>query len=240
MSQPDPPAPPVPLLETNGGDFPLIEYRLRAGERGWSVLHTSTVLTADDEERVIIGEDARLPYGVALWPSAIALAHEIAGRPVAFRGKAVLELGAGTGLPGIVAAGLGATVVQTDNHELAIHLARRNVERNGLAASVAHRRADWHAWEDAARYDWIVGADILYGESLHAPLRAIFEANLAPGGRVLLADPFRATGLKLLEALEAAGWGVSLNIWSLGSGAHPKSVGVYDLVPPSPSPPPSR
>jgi predicted nicotinamide N-methyase len=233
MSASEIPTPP-PILETNGGDFPLVEYRLRAGDREWSVLHTSTVLTPRDEERVIIGEDARLPYGVALWPSAIALAHEIAGRAEGFRGKSALELGAGTGLPGIVAAGLGATVVQTDNHELAIHLARRNVARNALSGSIAHRQADWHAWEDPARYDWILGADILYGESLHPPLRAIFEANLAPGGRVLLADPFRATSLKLLEALEAAGWGVSLNIWSLGSGEHPKPVGVYELTPPPP------
>lgn len=222
-----------PILPTTGGDFPLLSYRLRAGDREWTVLHTSTVLTPGDEERVIIGEDARLPYGVALWPSGIALAHEIANRPEAFDGRTVLELGAGIGLPGIVAAGLGARVVQTDNHELAVYLARRNAESNGLSATISHRQDDWHSWSDAAQYDWILGADILYGESLHAPLRRIFEANLAPGGRILLADPFRKTSLAFLESLEADGWTVSLNIWSLGSDEHPRPVGVYELAAPS-------
>lgn len=233
MTTPDAQPPAPPILSTTGGDFPLQSYRLRAGAREWNVLHTSTVLTPGDEERVIIGEDALLPYGVALWPSGIALAHEIASRAEAFPNQTALELGAGIGLPGIVAAGLGARVVQTDNHELAVHLARRNAEANGLAAAISHRQDDWHAWNDANRYDWILGADILYGESLHAPLRKIFDANLAPGGRILLADPFRKTSLTLLESLETAGWTVSLNIWSLGSGEHPRPVGVYELAPPS-------
>ncbi len=224
--------PSPPILSTTGGDFPLLSYRLRAGAREWTVLHTSTVLTPGDEERVIIGEDARLPYGVALWPSGIALAHEIASRADAFSNQTVLELGAGIGLPGLVAAGFGARVTQTDNHELAIHLARRNAEANGLTSGITHRQDDWHRWNDATRYDWVLGADILYGESLHAPLRRIFDDNLAPGGRILLADPFRKTSLALLESLETTGWKVNLNIWSLGSGEHPRPVGVYELAPP--------
>ena len=41
---------------------------------------------------------------MVLWPAAIALAHEVAERADTLRGARVLELGAGTGLPGIVAA----------------------------------------------------------------------------------------------------------------------------------------
>ena len=40
-------------------------------------------------------------------------------------------------------------------------------------------------------YDAIVAADVLYSDVIHPHLRRIFEANLAPGGTVLLADPFR-------------------------------------------------
>jgi predicted nicotinamide N-methyase len=123
----------------------------------------------------------RLPYGVALWPAAVALAHELGTRAVAFPGRRVLELGAGTGLPGIVAASFGARVVQTDRDELALALCRRNAEWNGVAA-IAYRRADWTAGDDGGRYDWILGADILYGEALHPPLRRIFESDLGPGG----------------------------------------------------------
>ena len=119
------------ILATTIGDFPLFECRLQVGGREWSVLHTGAVVTPDDELRYLEGPAKQLPYGVVLWPAAIALAHELATRVDAFRGKRVLELGAGTGLPGVVAASLGARVVQTDRSELALAVCRRNGERNG-------------------------------------------------------------------------------------------------------------
>ena len=220
------------VLDTTGGEFQLYEYRLRSGGREWAAWHTGVVLTASDEARVIGVKTNRLPYGVALWPSSIALAHEIAGRMGDFAGKAVLELGAGMGLPGIVAASFGARVVQTDRDELALHLAGRNAARNEVAAAIDHRPADWTSWADRSAYDWIIGSDILYGESLHPDLRAIFRSNLAPGGRVLVADPFRAVGLRFLEGLEADGWRVTYNHYDVGDDAEPRPVGVFELAPP--------
>lgn len=222
------------VLETSGGDFPLHEYQFRQGGREWSVLHTGAVLTREDESRVIHSTGARLPYGVALWPSAIALAHEIAGREGELAGRSVLELGSGTGLPGIVAASLGARVVQSDRQELAMLVCHRNGERNGVGG-IVQRIADWTTWDDAGRYDWILGSDILYGEELNPHLRRIFERGLAPGGRLLLADPFRAVGLRLLEAMEADGWRVAMTRWDVGGeeGAS-RPVGVFEMMLPDP------
>ena len=217
------------VLDTTGGEFSLQEYRLRRGGREWTVLHTGAILTRADESRVIEPQEPRLPYGVALWPSAIALAHEIATRPDDFRGRSVLELGAGTGLPGIVAASLGGRVVQTDRDELALLLCRRNGERNGVVA-VDYRPADWTSWDDPARYDWILGSDILYGASLHDPLRRIFESNLRPGGRILLADPHRSVSLPPLEAMERDGWSVRYSKWEVGEDAASRPVAVYELT----------
>jgi predicted nicotinamide N-methyase len=219
------------VLDTTGGEFPLHEYRLRQAGREWTILHTGAILDILEEARVIADQSNRLPYGVALWPSGIALAHEIATRAAAFSGRTVLELGAGTGLPGIVAASLGARVVQTDRDELVLHLCRINGERNG-PGSLEYRLADWTDWRDEARYEWIIGSDILYGESLHPHLRRIFESNLAPRGRILLSDPFRGIGLRLLERLEAAGWGVRYNHWDVGEGDAPLPIAVFELVPP--------
>ncbi|HEV2146017.1 MAG TPA: methyltransferase domain-containing protein [Longimicrobiaceae bacterium] len=225
-------APPPQVLHTTAGDFPLQEYRLGLAGREWTVLHTDAVLSHEDEQRFLREQRDHRPYGVALWPAAIALAHEVASRPEDFRGRTVLELGAGTGLPGIVAASLGARVVQTDRHEVPMSVCRRNGERNGVGA-IEHRLADWTDWHDAGRYDWILGSDVLYREAMHPHLRRIFEANLAPGGRVLLTDPFRGTSLGLLEALEGDGWTVALAKWNVGEEAAPRPIGVYELAPPA-------
>ena len=108
---------------------------------------------------------------------------------------------------------------------------RRNGERNGVRG-IDYRLVDWTDWDDAERYDWIIGSDILYGGTMHPHLRRIFESSLAPGGRVLLSDPFRATSLKLLEAMEADGWRVTMAKWSIGEEATPRPIGVFDLAPP--------
>lgn len=219
------------VLNTPAGEFPLNEYRLGLAGQEWSILHVGSVLTREDENYFLGELKGRLPYGVALWPSSIALAHDLVSRAVDLRGRRVLELGAGTGLPGIVAASLGARVVQTDRDELAMAACKRNCERNRVE-TVEHRLTDWTSWEDVGLYDWIIGSDILYGVELQPHLRRIFETNLAPGGRVLLSDPFRAVSLGLLEVMEEDGWSVTLSKWSVGEEATPRPIAVFELASP--------
>ena len=220
------------LLKTSAGDFPLDEYRLKAdGGREWKILHVSAVLSHEEESYFLRELREHLPYGVTLWAAAIALAHEVASRCAAFSGKRVLELGSGTGLPGIVAASQGARVVQTDRNELVMSLCRRNVALNAIE-TIEQQLGDWVNWTDAGRYDWIFGSDILYGEEMHPHLRRIFESNLAPDGRILLSDPFRLTSFKLLEALEADGWLIRISKWSIGEEPSPRPIGVFEIFPP--------
>ncbi len=225
------PMTPPESLRTAAGEFPLQECRLALAGRVWTVLHTGVVLTHADESRFLRELKDHLPYGVALWPAAIALAYEIASRADTFRRARILELGAGTGLPGIVAASCGAQVLQTDRHELALSICKRNGELNGIT-TIEYHLADWTGWDDTTRYDWIIGSDILYGPALHPHLRRIFESNLEREGRILLSDPFRSVSIRLLEALEEAGWTITLTRWRLGDETAPRDVGVFELAPP--------
>ena len=218
-------------LRTSIGDVPLEEYHLQLAGREWTILHTGAVLSADDEQRLLTETSPRLPYGVSLWPASIALAHDLVARGDALRGRIILELGAGTGLPGIVAASRGACVVQTDRHELPMSVCQRNATRNAVD-TIEHRLADWTLWDDATQYDLIIGADVLYAERMHIHLRRIFESNLRAGGRILLADPFRPVGLAFLQAMETDRWTIGLTTWRVGEEAAPRQVGVFEMTPP--------
>lgn len=219
-------------LRTQTGDLPLAEYRLRLGGHEWSILHTHAIIGMMEEQRFLSEDRAKVPYGVALWASSIALAHDLVARGDALRGRRVLELGAGTGLAGIVAATLGARVVQTDRQALALSVCERNGARNHVHG-VEHRLADWTLWDDTTRYDAIIGADVIYSEAMHPHLRHILDTNVAPGAPVLLADPMRKTSMPILEALEGDGWTVRMARWSIGEGTDRRTIGVYELHAPA-------
>jgi predicted nicotinamide N-methyase len=210
-------------------DIGLEEYRLRVGEREWSVLHTGALISFGDEQQFLSEpKDSRLPYGLALWPASIALAHDLAERAGELRGARLLELGAGTGLPGIVASAFGARVTQSDRHENALAICEQNGQRNG-ALGIEYRVADWVHWNDPTQYDFIIGADILYAEGTQAHLRRLFENNLSRGGRILLSDPFRLSSIRFLETLDGHGWSLTMTKWSLGEADDARAIGVFEL-----------
>jgi predicted nicotinamide N-methyase len=218
-----------PSISTSIGDFALSEYCLRVGERSWSFWHTGAVLTLEQEMRYLDRERDRLPYGAMLWPASIALAHKLLADAGALREKRVLELGAGTGIPGIVAATLGAHVLQIDRSEIALHLCSRNKQQN-RATTVDVRNADWDTFESDTQFDLILGSDVLYATTMHDRLRAICDDFLAPEGRVLFSDPLRSQALPMLEAMAASGWRVSLSKWSIEVETGVRGIAIYEAT----------
>ena len=219
----------LPSLSTSIGEIALHEYRLPLGTRTWSFLHTGAVLTLKDEQRYLKDERDPLPYGVMLWPASIALAHELLARAAELPGKRVLELGAGTGVPGIVAASLGARVLQTDRNEVALHVCAMNVDRNRVP-SVERRVAQWETFTSDETFDVILGSDVLYATNMHRELRAICETYLAPGGCVLFSDPFREQSLPLLEQMDASGWRVTFSKYAIRLETGERAIAVYELT----------
>lgn len=217
------------VLRTSAGDFILHEYQLQLGGRSWLVRHTGTVVTVAQEQAYLARERDRLPYGAVLWPSSIALAHELFARSEQLAGKRVLELGAGTGLPGIVAESLGASVLQVDRNEVALHLCRMNAQRNANER-VESRAADWESFHSDTAFDFIIGADVLYAKALHERLREICDAYLAPRGTVLFADPLREESLSMLELMERSGYRVSFSKWLIGVESGTRTIAVYEAT----------
>jgi predicted nicotinamide N-methyase len=181
----------------------------------------------EQEQEYLAREQGRLPYGSMLWPASIALAHDLVARAEELRGKRVLELGAGTGVPGIVAASLGAHVLQIDRSEVALHLCTMNAQRN-RAERVEARASEWEGFHSDTPFDFIVGADVLYVTTMHERLRLICESYLSPRGVALFSDPFRAQSLPMLEAMAERGWHVSLAKWTIGVENGTRTIAVYE------------
>lgn len=183
--------------------LPLETFAIAAGGR------TFRIEAARDHDRLLAaaGEREPFPFGVLLWESAIVLA-DVLSEGEGLSGVSTLELGAGTGLGGLVAASLGARVVQTDHSYDALALCRRNAAANGIQ-SIEVRHGDWTAWSGAETFDAVIAADILYEPDLHADIADVLKMVLRPGGEVLLTDPGRSHSPQFLDRLEEDGWAIS-------------------------------
>ncbi|PWW75645.1 hypothetical protein C7212DRAFT_204697 [Tuber magnatum] len=155
--------------------------------------------------------------GLRTWEAALALAEYlivshlgrfysfpgagvIAGERLVEEAGSVLELGAGTGLVGIVAARLGAgRVVLTDGDEGVCDALKAGLKWNGVADVASVRRLMWgeEAEEgegnEGERFDLVVGADVTYDSSaiphLVAELVRLLTKN--PSAKVIIAATIR-------------------------------------------------
>ncbi|MEZ4616569.1 MAG: methyltransferase domain-containing protein [Caldilineaceae bacterium] len=152
-------------------------------------------------------------YAYVLWESAVGLSNRLAAETSLTVGKRVLELGAGVGLPGLVAQALGGQVTQTDYQVDSLTLCQWNAQQNGLQTNIF--QGDWRQWSHAPRYDLIIAADILYETALHYYIERIFHRNLMPGGTIWLADPGRPQALDFVVHLEEHGWQVTIETHSI-------------------------
>lgn len=106
-------------------------------------------------------------YGMYVWPSAVVLAQYLWTYRDELRGKTVLELGAGVGLPGVVAASCGAVVILSDSSDKpsCLQNCRRSCDANGLQ-KVALVGLKWGEVSPdlvlLPRLDVILGSDVFY------------------------------------------------------------------------------
>jgi len=125
-----------------------------------------------------------------------------------WKGKTVLELGAGIGFAGMVAALLGAKdVVLTDGDDRVLDLARRNVDANLKPEEVerSHLIYERLRWEWAADPSWrydtlggrpidvILAADLSYYKDNIPPLITMMRALCGPNTEILLTHTVRPT-----------------------------------------------
>ncbi len=185
-------------------DIPTACERVQAGAIALDITLPTCAEDLIDEAEFEV--DERLPYWAELWPSGRVLADKLATMDLA--GMRVVELGAGVGLPSVVAALRGAQVLATDWYEPALRFAAHNARAAGVPLATA--LVDWRDpppdLVDTAPFDVVIAADVLYEPRNAEPLVALVGRITAPQGTVMIADPRRPDAIPFLEALVGAGW----------------------------------
>ena len=83
------------------------------------------------------------PFGTRAWPPSLVVAQLLAGLPPSdINGRPIVELGCGTGLVSITAAGLGANAIATDISPLVLQLTRRGWKETMTGLQKAGRRSN--------------------------------------------------------------------------------------------------
>jgi predicted nicotinamide N-methyase len=142
------------------------------------------------EAEALAGRRRPTPYWASAWPSGTVLAQAVAERDD-LRGRRVVELGCGIGMPSVAAARGGAEVLATDASAEAVVYAAHNLALNGLQGDVAV--ATWDDLEAlGGPWDLVLGADVLYLQANAEQLAALLPHVVAPGGEAWIADPGRS------------------------------------------------
>ncbi|MGN0008637.1 MAG: class I SAM-dependent methyltransferase [Desulfovibrionaceae bacterium] len=125
-----------------------------------------------------------LPLWAKVWPASFVMGRFL--RKLEPAGKTLLEIGAGCGVAGCIAARYGFShVTVSDIVPDALIFAKANVLKNGLEACMDVRHVDVAATRLDARFDIIAASEILYLDDLHRPLLKFLDRHLAAGGKAV-------------------------------------------------------
>uniref|UniRef100_UPI0037E82325 protein N-lysine methyltransferase METTL21A n=1 Tax=Semicossyphus pulcher TaxID=241346 RepID=UPI0037E82325 len=172
---------------------PYVENSLPA----LSKLHNSSAQFRFANHDLSLAQDwKKLGVAAVVWDAAVVMCMYLELGKVELKGKEAIELGAGTGLVGIVAVLLGAKVTITDR-EPALDFLSANVKANlppESQGSVVVSELSWGEGLErypAGGFDLVLGADIIYLEDTFVPLLQTLEHLCSDDTVVLLACKIR-------------------------------------------------
>ncbi|WP_347057106.1 50S ribosomal protein L11 methyltransferase [Blastococcus sp. HT6-30] len=129
------------------------------------------------------------PFWAAAWPGGQALARYVLDHPDLVAGRAVLDLGAGSGLVAVAAVRAGATsVLASDVDPFALTAVIVNAERNGTPGITPVGDVLGAEPPDVAV---ILAGDVCYDREMTDRVLPFLEAARARGVEVLVGDPGR-------------------------------------------------
>ncbi|MEM7364977.1 MAG: methyltransferase domain-containing protein [Pseudomonadota bacterium] len=179
--------------------FKTHEIFVTAGRRDWQL--TALVDRQQYDDPVGDHAAAGVPpaswslFGV-MWPSAVTLANLLDAQRDHLQDSSVLELGCGLALPSLVLASNNVNVVASDMHPLAANFLEQNC-RNNHVPNIPFKQCHWpspiqdSSFAGRARYDWIIGSDLLYESGQPERLISQIKLSAEDQTKVMITDPGR-------------------------------------------------
>jgi predicted nicotinamide N-methyase len=133
--------------------------------------------------------DPDLPYWSFPWAGGLAIARHMAAHSEIVTGRVVIDVAAGSGVCGIMAARLGAaSVTAVDPDPIAAAAITLNARANGVDIDVRSRDV---TMARLPRADVILAGDVCYQEPMATRILAWLRERANEGSLVLLGDPGR-------------------------------------------------
>lgn len=142
------------------------------------------------------------PYWSQVWPSAKALAQFLLFHPSYTSKKSVLELGAGLGLPSLVAARYADRVICADYVPEAVAAVRQSATHLQLQ-NFSAQVLNWQQLPAGVDADVLLLSDINYEPVAFDTLQKVIGAFLQTGTTILLSTPQRLVAKAFIEPLLA-------------------------------------
>lgn len=140
------------------------------------------------------------PYWAQIWPAALALGTYLVQNPQTVKGKNVLEIAAGLGLPSLVAARFASSVTCTDYIAAAVHAAQQSAQHNGLI-NMHCQQLDWYHLPQHIHADVLLLSDVNYEPQAFEVLYQLLQTFLQKGSTVLLSTPQRLMAKPFISRL---------------------------------------
>ena len=153
------------------------------------------------EHLLELDANSPFPFWAKIWSSSKALSGFLALEPHWIKGKKVLEIGAGVGLPSFSIAHVANEVIVTDHAPEAVDLINKNI--NYLCVdNMTAICLDWHDFPEQVSVDTVLLSDVNYAPHAFVPLLTLIRKLIEQGAVIIIATPERIMAAPFVKALQ--------------------------------------
>ena len=140
------------------------------------------------------------PYWGRVWPSAMAMIAFLEQHPEYIKGKNLLELAAGLGLPSFYASQFASATILSDYDLEAVRWMEKNIQENGLE-NIQAQQINWHQLPANLEPETLLLCDVNYDPHQFEALLKMIQVFLSRGTTILLTTPQRLVARPFISEL---------------------------------------